>query len=138
LCEFVVYFGQFLLSNAFCHHVEAHRLARQLGLCVILGIWNVEILFLARRHAAKVLGKGREGVVAAHVQHHLVLLDGRAFDSREAFDGNYGMIAILNGPGVDVAVIRLLIAEFFDALGDVIVSDLWVFVLDGEVAVIVV
>ena len=70
-------------------------------------------------------------------QHHLVLLDRLAVDAGEALDGNHGVVAVLDGPRIDVAVVGLLVADFFDASGDVFVGDFRVLVGDREVLVIV-
>ena len=60
LRELVVQLRQFLAPDALHHGVETDGLARQPLLAVILGVGDVEFLFLPGRQAAEVLGEGLE------------------------------------------------------------------------------
>ena len=60
LREIVVHFRQFLAAQSFDDHLEPDGLAGQFLLSVVLGIDDVEFLFIARRSPAQVLGKSRQ------------------------------------------------------------------------------
>ena len=54
---------------------------------------------------------------------HLFLLDGRAFDSREAFERQHGVIAGFGRARVHIDELGLLLPEFADALLHVLIGD---------------
>ena len=68
------------------------------------------------------------------MQHHLILFD-RRLGSGKALERDYRVVAILNGTGIDVAVVGFLIADFFDAFGDVLVGNFRVLVCYFEILV---
>jgi hypothetical protein len=115
--------------------VKTNRAPRQFGLPIILGVGDLEILFLTGRQAAQVLREGGQGVFGSHMQHHLVLFD-RRLGSGKAFKRDHCVVAILNGAGIDVAVVSFLVTDFFDAFGDVVVRDLRILV--GHLKILVV
>ena len=90
---------------------------------IVFGIGDFEFLLFPGAQAAQILGEGREGVRAADLEHHFVGLHRVAFDAGQAFEGHHGMIAILHRARIDVDVLRLLLADLFDALVDVLFGD---------------
>ena len=136
LGELVVEFGQFLAAQALEHGVELHGLAGQLLGAVILGVGDFEILLVAGSEAAQILGEGLEGVLGADFEHHLVGLHRFAFDACQAFQRDDGEIAVLHRARVDIDVLRLLLADLVDALGDVLVGDFGILVGHFDVGVL--
>ena len=136
LGEIVVQLGQFLAPDAFDVRAEAHGFSGELGLTVIVGVPNVEFLLLARAHAAQVFAEAFQGIAATDLERHFILLHSRPVHAAEAFEGQHREIAVLDRPRVLVDELRLLLAQFLDALVNVIVGELRIVIRHGQALVV--
>jgi hypothetical protein len=90
---------------------------------IVLGVGDLNFALFARIHAAEVFGEFRKSIGAADFEHHFVRLDRVALDAGDAFEGHDGVIATLDGAGIDIDVLSLLLAQLFDAFGDVFIGN---------------
>ena len=69
-------------------------------------------------------------------EHHLVGLHGIAVHPAETLETHHGMVAVFYRPGIDVHVLRLLLADLRDTLIDVLFGDIGIAVGDFDAAVV--
>src|SRR5579885_1779342 len=123
LRELVIQLGQFLLADAFDRGLETHSFAGQTRRTVVGRIRDIELLGFAGREAAKVIAKSFQRVGAADLQDHFVLFDRLALHPGDTFQRHHGIIAVFQGPRVDVPVVGFLLPDLLDALVYVFIAD---------------